>query len=103
MDHEEIKAAAESELPHPEESEKVAEPVKTPEPVKTLSRAAKITSEIGNEFFVSTNMQGIIVQGTPRGLISYERALVFAAWLVALSEGRTDVEFKDVLDAVQNT
>lgn len=85
--------------------EKAAEvqPVKPVTPPKKLDPAAQIVKDVGNEFMVSGNMTRGITLASPRGFLSYERALVLAAWIVAMAEPFSSVKFEDVLKNVQNT
>lgn len=59
-------------------------------------------ADTANYQLVSMSGSGIVVMNPPRGPMTTERALLFAAWLVALTgEGREG--FLKVLDAVEGT
>jgi hypothetical protein len=59
--------------------------------------------DVGNKFFVSMNQSGITILDPPRDAMTYDEALVLAAWLVAMAEPFAVQKFEDVLTAVQNT
>lgn len=54
-----------------------------------------------NHFLVGVRGDGLIVVNQPVGVISRERALNLAAWLVALAD--RDDKFEKLLEAVRNT
>lgn len=56
-----------------------------------------------NKFMVSVTGGGVLVMNPPRGVISKEDALMFAAWLVALADHSHDHEaFEAALTDVES-
>lgn len=55
-----------------------------------------------NKHFVGLQAHGIVVINPPRGIMSPDDALVFAAWIVCLADPRGE-KFKEVLQAVSNS
>lgn len=56
-----------------------------------------------NEFIVASTRNGLVLMNPPRGSFSADRALVLAAWLVAMAEHQASHTFTEVLEAVQST
>lgn len=59
--------------------------------------------DVANRFMVAANSMGLMLVRPPHGLMSYDDALVLAAWLVSIAEPRASFTFKEVLDEVQGT
>ena len=56
-----------------------------------------------DRFMVSANSMGVALVRPPHGLMSYDDALVLAAWLVSIADPQPSHTFKEVLEAVQET
>lgn len=55
-----------------------------------------------NKFLVASNSQGIVIMTDPRKL-TYDDALLLAAYLVSMAEPFASYKFPDVLEAVQGS
>lgn len=55
-----------------------------------------------NIFLVSSNQRGIVIMN-PRFNLTYEDALLLAAYLVTMAEPFAGHKFEDVLNAVQSS
>lgn len=56
-----------------------------------------------NTHVVGISHNGVVIMNPPAGPISFDQALLFAAWIVAVADGQGNYTFAEYLSAVQNT